>query len=107
METQLPSGSVQLQRSFAAGVVTSSKLDGKIGVDQGLVIKVQLTDFDGGDILPGYTRKARLGIKDGDGTTLLDTSGHDPILPINISSRSNVIKWDSTNYGKTWKQIQA
>ena len=56
METQLPSGSVQLQRSFAAGVVTSPNYPGlysdrlvmkdKIGVDQGLVIVVQLTDFE-------------------------------------------------------------
>ena len=107
METQLPSGSVQLQRSFAAGVVTSPNYPGlysdrlvmkdKIGVDQGLVIVVQLTDFE--------TERGRdwLTITDGDGTALMGkTSG--TILPTNISSRTNVIKFSFTTDGSVTKR---
>ena len=94
---RVSSGSVQLQRSFAAGVATSPNYPGlysnhlnvrdKIEVDQGLVIVVQFTDFN--------TEKTHdwLTITDGDGTALLrKTSGaRAASLPTNISSRSNVI----------------
>ena len=86
---------VPLQRSFAAGVVTSPNypekysdylnMRDKIEVDQGLVIVVQFTDFNTENTVDWLT------ITDGDGTALLrKTSGAS--LPTNISSRSNVIK---------------
>ena len=69
----------------------------KIGVDQGLVIVVQLTDFE--------TERGRdwLTITDGDGTALMGkTSG--TILPTNISSRTNVIKYSFTTDGSVTKR---
>ena len=102
---RVSSGSVQLERSFSAGVVTSPNYPGeysdhlvmtdKIGVDQGLVIVVQFTDFE--------TEKSRdwLTITDGDGTALMEkTSG--AFLPANVSSRSNAIKF----YFKTDQSVR-
>ena len=69
----------------------------KIQVEQGLVITLQFTDFSTEKNADWMT------ITDGDGTALMGkTSG--TILPTNISSRTNVIKYSFTTDGSVTKR---